>query len=602
MSRNNNVRGPTSALTEFLRESGITPTTIARRTRTRQVEAQPVAGPSNPRQNQAQNDAGAGDDENEEAQEYSSDHLDESEEERPTAKKRKLSKAAEAKLKAQEKAKEKAKTKKKGGDDDDYDDDEDEEDPYNALSKMWKDTSKPPVGSFEDCARCGKQFTVTKYTMAANPPPGFLCHVCAKASGADPFKKPAAPRKRKTPADKRTVVNFEERRFPSLASLCIQIITRHIDDVEALGDLDAINKDQLSKSLARNRSLTSENATLFYNVENERLTFYDATKLTPPTFSSLAMLNPNLVDLRLDYCGRIDDETFAAWTQGLPNLKRLELLGPFLVRPPAWQAFFKAHPGLEGFLITQSPRFDFECVRIMVDSCKGMKQLRLKEIGQMHDTFLECLKVYGDQLTRLELSYPGQPDSLTENALIDFIRVVGKNLTYLDLSHNVNITDGFLFQGLKPHASNLSTLILADLTGLTDAGVAEFFDTWHDAAEIPNPPLVEINFRRCPELSDKALTALIKHSGKELTYLNINQWRFTSQEVLKRIGLACPKLQKLDIGWCREADDWVIKEIMERCEHIQEIEAWGCQRLTVQCPRKRGVDIYGVEAHAQLNA
>ena len=156
-----------------------------------------------------------------------------------------MSKAAEAKLKAKEKAKAKAKGKGKGkgkkGDDDDYEDDSDEdEDAYTALSKMWKDTAKPPVGSFEECARCKKQFTVvclllfvihqriqiqlqTKYTLAANPPPGFLCHVCAKASGADPFKKPAAPRKRKAPADKRNVVNFEERRFPSLATLCIQV-------------------------------------------------------------------------------------------------------------------------------------------------------------------------------------------------------------------------------------------------------------------------------------------------------------------------------------------------------------------------------------------
>jgi hypothetical protein len=52
MSRNN-VRGPTSALTEFLRESGITPTTIARR-RARAEAAnanQPEAGPSNAGQN-----------------------------------------------------------------------------------------------------------------------------------------------------------------------------------------------------------------------------------------------------------------------------------------------------------------------------------------------------------------------------------------------------------------------------------------------------------------------------------------------------------------------------------------------------------------------
>lgn len=312
----------------------------------------------------------------------------------------------------------------------------------------------------------------------------------------------------------------------------------------------------------------------------------DLVELTSSAFGSLAMLNPNLVDLRLDYCGRVDDEAVAAWTQGFPKLKRLELLGPFLVRPPAWQAFFKAHPALEGFLINQSPRFDFECVRLMVENCKGMKELCLKEIGQMHDTFLECLKSYNDQLTRLEISYPGTPDALTENALIDLLRVVGKNLTHLDLSHNVNLTDAFLYQGLKPYTQNLDTIVLADLPGLTDAGVAEFFDTWKGATELPNPPLVEANFRRCSELSDKALASLLRHSGKELTNLNINQWRTTSQDVLKKIGSACPKLQKLDIGWCRETDDWVVQEIMNKCENIQEIEAWGCQRLTVQCPRK----------------
>ena len=99
---------------------------------------------------------------------YASDNLDEPEggdtagdamdvdgedEERPVpAKKRKLTKAAEAKLKAKEK-------KKKGSDDDE------DEDAYTALSKsLWSTgTSKPPVGSFEKCAECKKQFTVVCY-------------------------------------------------------------------------------------------------------------------------------------------------------------------------------------------------------------------------------------------------------------------------------------------------------------------------------------------------------------------------------------------------------------------------------------------------------
>lgn len=59
------------------------------------------------------------------------------------AKKRKLTKAQEKK-------------KVKGKDDDE------EDDPYTSLSKsMWANSNpRPPAGSFENCARCGKQFTV----------------------------------------------------------------------------------------------------------------------------------------------------------------------------------------------------------------------------------------------------------------------------------------------------------------------------------------------------------------------------------------------------------------------------------------------------------
>lgn len=73
--------------------------------------------------------------------------MDESETEKAAPKKRKLTKAAEAKLKAKKKAGKK-------------DDDDDEEDAYTALSKSMYKTTKPPIGSFEDCVKCDKQFTV----------------------------------------------------------------------------------------------------------------------------------------------------------------------------------------------------------------------------------------------------------------------------------------------------------------------------------------------------------------------------------------------------------------------------------------------------------
>ena len=109
--------------------------------------------------------------------------------------------------------------------------------------------------------------------MAAVPGPGFLCFQCSKASGSDPFKKPAAPKRKKaSKADKRNVVYFDDKKFPTLVSMCIQVylavlimeghefislqlITKHIDDVEALGDIGTINMDAISKALSKARSL-----------------------------------------------------------------------------------------------------------------------------------------------------------------------------------------------------------------------------------------------------------------------------------------------------------------------------------------------------------
>lgn len=81
------------------------------------------------------------------------------EEQATPAKKRKLTKAAEAKLKAKE--------KKKRGKKDSDDEDDGEDDTYTALSKsMWMNSdAKPAVGSFDDCAVCGKQYTVVSAAL-----------------------------------------------------------------------------------------------------------------------------------------------------------------------------------------------------------------------------------------------------------------------------------------------------------------------------------------------------------------------------------------------------------------------------------------------------
>ncbi|KAF8647400.1 hypothetical protein AX16_006742 [Volvariella volvacea WC 439] len=693
MSRNN-VRGPTSALTEFLRESGITHLTVAQRAATRNAQA---SGSNSNGQNTSRAASTNADQqenrENEEAEAstsrprrgrgraqapgYASDELDEpAQETSQTNKKRKMSKAAEAKAKAKAKADAKKKAKGKGGDDDDYSDDNDE-DEYTALSKNpWKNVggpAKPSVGSFEDCAVCKKQFTVTRYTLAANPGPGFLCHQCAKASGADPFKKPAAPRKRKAPADKRNVVSFEERRFPTLVSMCIDVIAKHIGDVEALGDIGQVNMEAISKTLSKNRSLTPENATLFYDATNTSLTFHDATSLPSSALCSLAYLNPNLTSLRLDFCGQIDDAAISTFSSSLPGLVRIELLGPFLVRAPAWQNFFASHPMLEGFLITQSPRFDLDCVKALVQHCgPTLTELRLREVGKMDDAFIAELTTLGSVsgttdkkgkgkgkqkakqgepiLRYLDLGEPGA--SCSEPALVGLMQSLGPSLTSLDLSRHNALTDDFLFDGVLPNVTQLTSLSLCNVPDLTDQGVARFFDQWIGK----NTGLIEIRLSRNHLLGSQALKGILKHSGRMLEVLEIDGWKDVGEDVLRLVAKYAKELREVDVGWCRAMDDFVVKawlygeddgntaSVQEKpqarvkdpededamdvdadagenkeepyrvvmderveedgkkggCEKLKHLKVWGCNRVTANCPRRRGLNIYGVESHTAI--
>ncbi|KAF8162684.1 hypothetical protein B0H34DRAFT_692552 [Crassisporium funariophilum] len=614
MSRTNNVRGPTSALTDFLRASGITPTTIANRAATRvrpQDQDQPVAGPSTAQESEpitSANRSTARSRRSTRASGYASDDLDqpegeveagdamdvdEAEEQATPAKKRKLTKAAEAKLKA----KEKKKGKKGSGDEADPD-----EDAYTALSKsLWTNgASKPPVGSFENCAICNKQFTVTKYTMAANSGNGYLCHQCAKAGGNDPFKKPAIPKKRKAPADKRNITNFEEKRFPSLVSVCIQLITKHIDDIDALGDIGTLNVEAISKALSKNRGLTPENAHLFYNAGNASLTLFDATNLPSPAFETLAYHNANLTSLRLDFCGHLDDKAFKVFSTSLASLERIELLGPFLVRPLGWQSFFKSHPNLEAFLITQSPRFDDACVKSLVENCPGLKELRLKEIGHMNDVFLKEIRGFKKGLQYLDLSDPSQ--SCGEDAMIALLRSVAcKSLSHLNLSKHDLLSDEFLSKGLLPFTKILRSLTLSYLPELTDTGVSTFFSDWTNAA------LVSIDLSRNDQLGNAALESLMKHSGSQLEELNVNGWKEVGEDALMMVGRLGKELKRVDVGWCREMNDFVMKfwlegEIVRRaskggCTKLEEIKVWGCNKITHACPRKKGVLLIGVESH-----
>jgi DNA repair protein RAD7 len=237
-------------------------------------------------------------------------------------------------------------------------------------------------------------------------------------------------------------------------------------------------------------------------------------------------------------------------------------------------------------------------MRALVDSCgDSLETLRLREVGKLDDDFLEQIAQI-KELKELDIAEPAA--SCSEEAIIDLMSNVGASLTKLDLSKHNLVTDEFLERGLKPYTNVLHSLVLSHLPELTNKGVADFFETWE------NEPLVSLDMARNHELGTEALSALMVHSGPKLEVLVINGWKGVGEEALRMVGRHGVELKKVDVGWCREVDDFVVKSWMGMdeeqlqqgnkagCRKLEELKVWGCNRITARCPKKvRGLDFVG---------
>ena len=317
---------------------------------------------------------------------------------------------------------------------------------------------------------------------------------------------------------------------------------------------------------------------------------------------TLASLNPNLTHLHLDYCGRLTSPVLSTFATSMPHLTSLTLLGPFLVRAEAWIEFFKAMPGLRVFKITQSPRLDLKCIQTLVESCTRLEELSLREIGLMDHKFADPLCSL-PPLRVLDLAFPGI--GIDEDGWIKLMERHGSTLETLDVSKHEGFTDLVLQEGVRRYARVLLEFKLEECPNLTDEGVAQFFDDWAspistlkdtegDDMDVdpapeevsmaflegftPNPPLRVLSLARNHKLSTAALTAAITHSAQSLTWLNVNGLHGASSEALAGLKTAT-ELRYLDAGWCRELDDFVMKDVATACAKLTEIKIWGCSRV-----------------------
>ena len=247
----------------------------------------------------------------------------------------------------------------------------------------------------------------------------------------------------------------------------------------------------------------------------------------------------------------------------------------------------------------------------LVQNCTKLEELKLSELGKLKDSWIE----YISKLTLLRsLSLSRSAESLTDEPVVELLGKIGARLEHLDLSGNDELTDVLLLDGIGKNCTSLQSLALSGVTQLTDGGVAAFFKQWkqdegisygigntEDCMDIDRPvtnrPLSSIDLSQISELGTDALLALLLHSGPDLLKLSINGWKGTEEKALSAIARSAPKLEELDVGWCRDVDDFVVGKLLGMgqkdedrrsagCMNLKVLRLYGCNRVTNACPTR----------------
>ncbi|WFD21194.1 pre-mRNA-splicing factor cwc22 [Malassezia caprae] len=454
--------------------------------------------------------------------------------------------------------------------------DEDDDAPLPPLPKRARGTpthspSAPTLvvrpGQPVECAQCRTPFTMTRYTRI-EPGVGALCAQCHRHV---PRTQVQAPRRaRAAPARSGPSVGAvvdAAAELPSLQAICIHVAAAHIERVQAQRLLSDRSRQGLSRVISKNRQLTPRTLPLFVGAHVTQLRLYDCSALPSASYESLVRLTPHATCVQLQYCGQLNDAAFSTFVHW-HALTEIDLFGPYLVRKEAWLAFLRARgASLTTLRVRETPRFDLACIEALVTHAPHLRELGLAQMGALDDDGVRALTGLA-ALHTLDVSQPGvsqpgvPPASLTDAGLVPLLDARGAQLRVLNLAQNDALTDATI-ERLAP----CTTHLVADgLTNVSDGAWVRAARTLH--------ALEHVSLVRCG-VGDAVVCALAAHAPR-LRVLRINSNDALTPAAFEALADAAPPLEELDIGFVRCIDDALLLRLVEAMPTLRRVYLFGC--------------------------
>lgn len=363
-------------------------------------------------------------------------------------------------------------------------------------------------------------------------------------------------------------------------------MAKHIDDVEAFGDLSTRDMDRICQIISRNRSLNSSTMRLFLESRLDKLTLYDCAKINADAFRSIAVFVPNLKHLSLHHAGCMSDEVLLHYAEKLTQLESFHLRGAFLISRTAYVNFFaRIGPRLKSLTLSATARTNKAVIEAIVAHCPNIEHLNLSSLARFDD---ECLLLLQRcrALKSLDVSFSG--GDLTDDAVVKVLDLIGSGLESLNLAGNFGLGTATT-DAIHACCARLRSLDLSGCENLGNDDIVNLFTNWPK-----NKGLNELRLARIEDLTNNGLMAAVNHSGRTLEVLDINSCRMIDKEGLMEALDSCKRLRSFDVAFVRAVDDSVVEKM--QAVGIKGLAVWGCTKVTEACRVEARVSLVGREA------
>ncbi|KAI1117163.1 hypothetical protein F5Y14DRAFT_373070 [Nemania sp. NC0429] len=577
------IRGPQSALTDFLASHNISASRIQS-----DAAARRAAAPARRSSDASASAAASGQAQDDEVDNVVSDRAAATTARRARDQKRKKQEEAIDKIK-----KSRAYKRRRGlGSESDND----------LALALLSEKMAPLPGQMSNCEVCGKRFTVTPYTRSG-PEGGLVCVPCGKelAKDEDANKKPNKKRAAAAPKGGVGRRKIQSRILDGtyyvgakpLMTLCIEKLANNIDLADDLGDLPQPVIDRIARLLSKSRLLDARTLNLFLQSHHETINVYDAAKLSSDDFIKIFQFVPQLKNLKLRNAIQFTDRVMQYLADRNISLESIYIHGANLLGEDMWIDFLtRKGPHLKSLQVYYTDRhFSDNAVGQLSELCPNLSRLKICHNQQLSDKGIRCIATV-DKLEHLSLQCIRRT---TTDPYVHVINTIGRQLQTFSI-RNVADVDDRLLDAIHENCINLSKLRITDSEFMTDAGFARLFRGWK------NKPLEFLDLQKCRHvdsgkprdnehkigLCSEGFEALMEHSGNGLRYLNIHACRHISRETFEKVfsNKIYANLRYLEISFCEHVNDFIVGSIFRCCPSLQEVNVFGCMKVKdVRVPR-----------------